>query len=45
MKNIEDRVKKLISHLEVMEIKNGAKEVREGVPTEEDDLGVLPCSP
>jgi hypothetical protein len=40
-----DRVKKLISHLEVLEIKNGAKEVREGVAMEEEDLGELPCSP
>jgi hypothetical protein len=41
----EIRSKKMISHLEVLEIKNGVKEVREGVPTEEEDLGEPPCSP
>jgi hypothetical protein len=40
---LRDQVEKLISHLEVLEIKNGAKEVREGVPTEED-LVEPPCS-
>jgi hypothetical protein len=44
-RTLGDRDKKLISHLEVLEIKNGAKEVREGVATEEEDLGELPCSP
>jgi hypothetical protein len=44
-RTLGDRVKKLISHLEVLEIKNGAKEVREGVPREEEDLGEPPCSP
>jgi hypothetical protein len=42
----EIRLKKTdFSHLEALEIENGAKEVREGVPTEEEDLGESPCSP
>jgi hypothetical protein len=45
-RTLRDQVKKLISHLEVLEIKNGEEEVREGVPTEEEeDLGEPPCSP
>jgi hypothetical protein len=40
-----DRVKKPISHLEVLEIKNETKEVREWVPTKEEDLGEPPFSP
>jgi hypothetical protein len=44
-RTLRDRVAKPISHLEVLEIENGAKEVREGVPTEEKDLGEPPCSP
>jgi hypothetical protein len=43
-RTFRDRVKKLISHLEILEIKNGAKAVGEGVPMEED-LGEPPCSP
>jgi hypothetical protein len=43
-RTLRDQVEKLISHLEVLEIKNGAKEVREGVPTEEEDLVEPPCS-
>jgi hypothetical protein len=43
-RTLRDKVEKLISHLEVLEIKNGAKEVREGVPTEEEDLVEPPCS-
>jgi hypothetical protein len=44
-RTLRDQVEKMISHLEVLEIKNGVKEVREGVPTEEEDLGEPPCSP
>jgi hypothetical protein len=44
LRTLRDRVKKPISHLKVLEIENGVKEVREVVPMEED-LGELPCSP
>jgi hypothetical protein len=41
-----DRVKKLISHLGGLEIKELAMEEREMVPLEEEeDLGEPPCSP
>jgi hypothetical protein len=44
-RTLRDQVEKPISHLEVLEIENGAKEVREGVPTKEEDHGEPPCSP
>jgi hypothetical protein len=45
MENIERLGPKLISHLEVLETERLAKRMREGVPTEEEDLGEPPCSP
>jgi hypothetical protein len=42
---LRDRVKKRVSHLEVLEIKNEAKKVGEGVPSVEEVLGDPPCSP
>jgi hypothetical protein len=45
MKYIERSGQKLISHLEVEETKRLAERMREGVLTEKDDLGELPCSP
>jgi hypothetical protein len=44
MKYIERLGRKLISHLEVEETEILAERMREGVPTEEDDLGEPPCS-
>jgi hypothetical protein len=44
MKYNERLDQKLISHLEVLEIEDRAKEVRKGVPMEED-LGEPPYSP
>jgi hypothetical protein len=41
---LRDRVEKLISHLGDLEIEELAKEVRERVPLEEEDLGEPPCS-
>jgi hypothetical protein len=41
---LRDRVKKLISHIGVLEIEELVMEVRERVPLEED-LGEPPCSP
>jgi hypothetical protein len=45
MKYIKRSGQKLISHLEVEEAERLAERKREGVPTEKDDLGEMPCSP
>jgi hypothetical protein len=45
MKYIERSDRKSISHLEVEETKRLAERMREGVPTKEEDLRELPCSP
>jgi hypothetical protein len=42
---LRDRVEERLSHLEVFEIENEAKDVRQGVPSVEEDLGQPPCSP
>jgi hypothetical protein len=42
---LRDRVKKPISHLGGLETEKLAERMREGVPTKEEDLGELPCSP
>jgi hypothetical protein len=42
---LRDRVKKMISHLGDLEIKELTKDVRERVPLEEVDLREPPCSP